>query len=75
VPGSRQWRGRIASRKYLDARRAPAIRLNLIEQLGLNPKQVKAVSFGEDRPLATNKTAKDRQINRRVELKVYWKKK
>ncbi len=67
--------GKAEDNRYLGARRAQAIRLNLIEYLGLKPKQVKAVSFGEDRPLATNKTAKGRQINRRVELKVYWKKK
>jgi len=67
--------GKPESNKYLGARRAQAIRLALLERLNLGPKQVRAVSFGEDRPLATNDTAKGRQINRRVELKVYWQKK
>lgn len=68
----------LGSQQYnykLGLKRAAAVKNILVERLGLSPSQVKVVSFGKERPLATNKTAKGRQINRRVELKVYFNKK
>jgi OmpA-OmpF porin, OOP family len=65
--------GKPEANVYLGKRRANAIRQAILERLSLKTKQVKAVSFGEARPLSSNDTDKGRQINRRVELKVYWK--
>ena len=67
--------GKPEANRWLGARRAAAIRRAILERLTLQPKQVKSVSFGEARPLSSNDTEKGRQINRRVELKVYWKQK
>jgi outer membrane protein OmpA-like peptidoglycan-associated protein len=65
--------GKIEANRLLGRRRARVIRRHLLERLNLASQQVKSVSFGEERPLVSNKTVKGRQINRRVELKVYWK--
>lgn len=58
----------------LSRRRAKAIREQLIEALNLNPNMVEGIGFGESRPIRSNDTAEGRQRNRRVILKVYYKK-
>ncbi len=65
--------GQPEANKSLGRRRAQVVKNILVERLNLHPGQVKVVSYGEDRPLATNNTDKGRQINRRVELKVYYR--
>ncbi len=60
--------------KILGRRRAQAVKNILIERLNLYPVQVKVVSYGEDRPITSNETDRGRQLNRRVELKVYYRK-
>lgn len=62
------------SNLILSRKRAAAIRTAIIRQLGLNPRSVKAIGYGEEVPIANNDTATNRQKNRRVELKVYFKK-
>lgn len=51
----------------LGQRRACAIK-NYLVSLGVPAEQIMAISFGEKRPVATNKTAEGRAQNRRVEI-------
>lgn len=66
--------GSSESNLILSRKRAQALRRALIQQLGLPEAAVKAIGYGEEVPLADNSTASNRQKNRRVELKVYFKK-
>jgi OOP family OmpA-OmpF porin len=50
--------------------RADAVRLHLIQRGGLKPDTLESVGFGETRPIASNKTAKGKALNRRVEFKI-----
>lgn len=54
--------------QWLSERRAGAVRALLIDRDGVNPSQIKAVGYGESKPLADNRDAKGRAQNRRVEL-------
>lgn len=58
----------------LSRQRAQAIRQRIIKALGYSPETVEGIGFGEARPIATNETPQGRQRNRRVILKVYYKK-
>ena len=49
--------------------RAHAVRTALIE-LGIDGSRLEAVGFGEAKPIAANKTAKGRAMNRRVEFNI-----
>lgn len=53
----------------LSERRANAVMNKLID-LGIDPKRLKAVGFGETKPLNDNSTKEKRQQNRRVEDKL-----
>ena len=53
---------------WLSQRRAEAVRQLLIDQHGVNPSQISAVGRGEESPVANNRTADGRRLNRRVEL-------
>lgn len=55
----------------LSYRRASNMRKYLIEAGGLDPLRVKAVGYGETRPIADNGNYQGRAKNRRVEFKVY----
>jgi OOP family OmpA-OmpF porin len=46
--------------------RSNAIRTYLIRTFTLDPGRIEAVGFGEKKPVASNKTEKGRQKNRRV---------
>lgn len=56
----------------LSERRANTVKSILMEELYLKSEQVYAIGFGEERPIATNRTDRGRQENRRVDLKVYY---
>ena len=55
----------------LSAKRAEAVKNILVESLGLDPDEIKAIGFGKERPVASNETEAGRSQNRRVELKIY----
>ena len=57
-----------ADNKALSVARADAVVQHLVEQHGLNPSRLTAIGYGEERPIASNKTAKGRSHNRRVEI-------
>jgi OOP family OmpA-OmpF porin len=50
--------------------RAEAIRSYLVSQ-GANASRIEATGYGEEQPIATNKTAAGRQKNRRVEFTLF----
>jgi outer membrane protein OmpA-like peptidoglycan-associated protein len=63
----------VGSRKYnqgLSQKRAATIKRILVKQSKIPSKKVKAVGYGEDRPIRSNKTQRGRLLNRRVEMNV-----
>lgn len=50
--------------------RADSVRAHLIKFGAVDPAVLEAVGFGETRPIASNKTAKGKGLNRRVEFKI-----
>ncbi|WP_345106172.1 OmpA family protein [Mucilaginibacter panaciglaebae] len=50
--------------------RAESVKSFLVSK-GANPSRIEATGYGETQPIATNKTAKGRQMNRRVEFTLY----
>ena len=69
VDGHTDSRGTKASNKALSQSRATTIKNYLISK-GIDSQRLKAVGYGEKRPLVKNNSAKNRQINRRVEFKI-----
>lgn len=59
--------GRADYNLMLSRRRAEAVRAYLIKT-GISPDRLTAVGYGEKRPIASNRTAKGRKKNRRVEF-------
>jgi len=63
----------VGSNKYnlkLSQRRADSVMNHLIEREGIDPGLLDAQGFGEDEPIASNRTKKGRAQNRRVEFHV-----
>jgi len=52
----------------LSQRRANSVRKHLIQKEGVAAERLESVGYGESRPVDTNKTAKGRENNRRVEF-------
>jgi OOP family OmpA-OmpF porin len=50
--------------------RADSVRMHLITRGGIEAGVLESVGFGETRPIASNKTAKGKALNRRVEFKI-----
>ncbi len=50
--------------------RAESVKSYLVSK-GANASAIEATGYGETQPIATNKTAKGRQINRRVEFTLF----
>jgi OOP family OmpA-OmpF porin len=59
--------GTAAYNKKLSQKRADAIKKYMVEKGGIDAKRLTAVGYGEDKPIASNKTKEGRQKNRRVE--------
>jgi OmpA-OmpF porin, OOP family len=62
--------GSDAANMKLSKDRAESVKSYLVSQ-GVNSSRVEAIGYGESQPIATNKTAKGRQDNRRVEFTLY----
>jgi len=62
--------GDAAYNKKLSRKRADAVKKYMVKKAGINAKRVTAKGFGEDKPIASNKTKKGRLKNRRVEAAV-----
>ncbi len=58
----------------LGQRRAARVAEYLISKEGVDPMQVRVVSYGAIKPIAANRTSHGRRSNRRVEILVYQEK-
>ena len=67
VAGHTDSTGSAEYNKKLSWQRAQSVANYLIDQ-GVDPQRIITVGHGEERPIASNKTAEGRQQNRRVEL-------
>lgn len=63
--------GNSASNQQLSQERAKAVVDYLAERSGSEQRRFKAVGYGESQPIADNSTVEGREVNRRVELKVF----
>ncbi|PEN13095.1 hypothetical protein CRI94_10605 [Longibacter salinarum] len=71
VAGHTDARGNDASNQQLSEQRAMAVQEYLLANMSvLKPTQIKAVGYGESRPLATNETEKGRAQNRRIDVTI-----
>lgn len=52
----------------LSENRAAAVRAYLEANMGLSSEQFESIGYGESRPIASNKTADGRRLNRRIEI-------
>ncbi|GAU09149.1 OmpA family protein [Desulfoplanes formicivorans] len=66
IEGHTDNRGAAAYNQQLSLKRAQNVASYLTEQFGVDPSILKTRGYGEDRPIASNKTAEGRQKNRRV---------
>ena len=69
IEGHTDSTGSNKTNQLLSERRANAVRDYLIAN-GINADRLTAVGYGEDQPIADNKTAAGRKNNRRVEVKL-----
>jgi OmpA-OmpF porin, OOP family len=56
--------------KKLSQRRAESVKKYLVDKLGIDASRLKAVGYGLEKPIASNKTEEGRKKNRRVEAAV-----
>ncbi len=68
VPISRRLQSLYPSNWELSSARATHVARLLIEELGIDPRRVSVVGFGEFRPVATNTSEEGRRRNRRIEV-------
>ena len=59
--------GKNAYNQKLSLRRAKAVEKYIVDKFGIDTKRIKAVGYGETKPIDTNKTAEGRYHNRRVQ--------
>ncbi len=52
----------------LSEERAEAVRQYLLANMNINPSQIKAMGFGETRPIGNNETPEGREKNRRIDI-------
>jgi chemotaxis protein MotB len=52
----------------LSSARALSVLHYMVDEKNVSPKRVSAIGYGEYRPVASNDTDEDRQLNRRVEI-------
>jgi outer membrane protein OmpA-like peptidoglycan-associated protein len=67
IQGHTDNRGKDEYNLKLSQRRADSVMEYLVKK-GVDPSRLKAVGYGEENPISTNKTQKGRAENRRVEL-------
>ena len=66
LEGHTDSRGSDEYNQRLSDRRAAAVKAKLVESYGIPASRVKAVGYGESRPIESNETDEGRQRNRRV---------
>jgi len=70
LAGHTDYVGSDAANMKLSKDRSESVKSYLVSQ-GANSSRIEAIGYGESQPIATNKTAKGRQDNRRVEFTLY----
>jgi len=70
VQGHTDSQGRAANNKKLSERRAKAVLDYLATKASISSSRLTSAGFGEDYPIANNKTRAGRAQNRRVEIKL-----
>lgn len=70
IAGHTDSRGSARFNKRLSQRRANAVKNYLISH-GIEASRIRAVGYGEEQPIASNKTAEGRRMNRRVEAHIF----
>ena len=69
IEGHCDERGTIEYNLALGQRRANSVREHLIG-LGVSAERLQSIGFGESKPIASNRTARGREANRRVEFRI-----
>jgi len=69
ISGHTDSQGSASSNKALSQRRAQSC-VDYMVSLGVDINHISAVGYGEEQPVADNKTKEGRQLNRRVEAKI-----
>jgi OOP family OmpA-OmpF porin len=59
--------GKNAYNQKLSERRAKAVKKYIVDKFGIDAKRIKAIGYGESKPVDTNETAEGRYHNRRVQ--------
>ena len=70
ISGNTDSTGSEAYNQKLSERRAISVKEEIVKQ-GISPDRLDTKGYGEEKPIATNKTKEGRQANRRVEAEVY----
>ncbi|MCF6267979.1 MAG: OmpA family protein [Desulfuromusa sp.] len=68
IDGHTDSSGPAAYNQKLSEQRAAAVKNRLIEKFNVKSSRMVTRGFGEDQPVASNKTAADRSLNRRVDV-------
>ncbi len=69
VAGYTDSQGAKKANKALSQKRAQAV-VNYLQKKGVNKDHLKAKGYGEEKPVASNRTSKGRALNRRIEFTV-----
>lgn len=68
IAGHTDWTGTDEYNQWLSERRADSVYQRLVNDYEIAPERLEAVGYGESQPMADNKTADGRRLNRRVDM-------
>ncbi len=71
VEGHTDYMGTDEYNNDLSTRRARTVRRAMIKSFGLDPNMIQSVGYGEYQPITNDSSDAGRQLNRRVEIKIY----
>ena len=70
IEGHTDSRGKDSYNQRLSERRANSVREHLVNLVGLEPDRPQSIGFGESKPIASNRSRRGREANRRVEFRI-----
>jgi outer membrane protein OmpA-like peptidoglycan-associated protein len=68
IEGHTDSQGEAAYNRQLSEKRAQSVKSHLVESLSIAPSRLKAVGYGEERPVNNNASDEEQALNRRVEI-------